>query len=155
VKAISLWQPWGSLWVDGIKLHETRHWFTTHRGPLLVHAAKTMCAAVEPDLAEILEQRYGSRWAKELPRGALIGCVELVACQPTVFIACTVDDRELACGNWSPGRYAWRAQQAYQFCEPIPYKGRQGFFDVPADIVAAALCGGSIAAPAAPQGSLL
>jgi activating signal cointegrator 1 len=151
MKAISLWQPWASLWVAGVKVHETRHWFTTHRGPLLVHAAKKMCADVDHRLAEILVRTFGARWANELPRGALIGCVELATCQPTT--GNTVSDDERACGNWEPGRYAWRAQQPYRFCEPIAYTGRQGFFDVPADVVSAALAGRSIAAPP-PQGQL-
>src|SRR6185436_9203151 len=37
---ISLWQPWGSLWCSDAKEHETRHWPTSHRGWLAVHAAK-------------------------------------------------------------------------------------------------------------------
>jgi activating signal cointegrator 1 len=40
MKAISLWQPWASLWFTDSKIHETRHWSTRHRGPLYVHAAK-------------------------------------------------------------------------------------------------------------------
>lgn len=153
MKAISLWQPWGSLWVAGVKIHETRHWPTSHRGPLLVHAAKKICRDVDHALAQIIVQRFGPQWAKELPRGALIGCVELEDCLSTS--ACVIDHRERACGNWSPGRYAWRAQQAYCFCEPIPYTGRQGFFEVPPELVMPALAGGSIAAPPAPQSRLL
>ena len=42
MKAISLWQPWGSLWLSPAKRHETRHWQTRHRGKLLVHAAKKL-----------------------------------------------------------------------------------------------------------------
>lgn len=148
MKAISLWQPWASLWVIGVKIHETRHWPTHHRGPLLVHAAKTLCRDVDPRLGEILERHFGPRWAKELPRGALIGCVEVDDCVPTQLAVVSDDDR--TCGNWSTGRYAWRAQQAYRFSDPIPYIGRQGFFDVPNEIAMPALAGGALAAPPAP-----
>jgi activating signal cointegrator 1 len=154
VRAISLWQPWASLWVAGVKIHETRHWPTDYRGPLLVHAAKRLCADLEPDLADIMVKNFGARWAKELPRGALVGSVELASCRPTDMTANLITDRERACGDWSPGRYAWGARQAYRFREPIPYTGRQGFFDVSASVVAPMLPGGAIAAPA-PQGSLL
>lgn len=34
MKAISLWQPWASLWMAGRKRFETRHWETKHRGAL-------------------------------------------------------------------------------------------------------------------------
>lgn len=145
MKAISLWQPWASLWVAGIKIHETRHWPTNYRGELLVHAAKTLCRDVDQHLAALLVRHFGERWAKELPRGALIGCVELEECLPTAVVGIT--DEERACGNWSAGRYAWRAVHAGRFREPIPYTGRQGFFDVPAEFVSTALAGRSIATP--------
>lgn len=156
MKAISLWQPWALLWVAGIKVHETRHWPTNHRGPLLVHAAKKLCRDVDAQLADILMRHFGTMWAKRMPRGALIGCVEIEDCVPTTAdpLLYTVSDDERACGNWSPGRYAWRAQQAYRFCDPIPYIGRQGFFEVPTELVMPALAGGSIAAPPHPQGGL-
>ena len=41
----------------------------------------------------------------------------------------TEDDRE--CGNFSEGRFAWQADKFELFDEPIPYRGAQGFFDVP------------------------
>lgn len=37
---LSLWQPWASLLVGGVKRVETRGWPIKHRGPLLIHAAK-------------------------------------------------------------------------------------------------------------------
>jgi hypothetical protein len=153
VKAISLWQPWASLWVAGRKANETRHWPTDYRGPLLVHAAKKICVDVAAELAAILEDEFGGHWARDLPRGAIVGAVELVSCRPTE--QCHVDAEEWACGNYGPGRFAWGVQNAYVFCEPIPYRGAQGFFNVVDDRVTAALCGGSIAAPPPPQGRLL
>src|ERR1700694_3122793 len=40
MKALSLWQPWASLIAMGLKEFETRHWATSYRGPLVIHAAK-------------------------------------------------------------------------------------------------------------------
>lgn len=40
MKCLSLWQPWASLLVHGRKRVETRSWPISHRGPLLIHAAK-------------------------------------------------------------------------------------------------------------------
>lgn len=154
MKAISLWQPWASLWLLGPKIHETRHWPTDHRGALLVHAAKKLCHDVDSTLAAILERKFGARWAKELPRGALIGCVELEDCIPT-SLGCT-DDDDRTCGRWDPGRYAWRrGQEARRFVEPIPYTGRQGFFTVPDELVMPALAGRSVAPPPSPNRLLL
>jgi hypothetical protein len=42
MKAISLWQPWASLWCSPRKIHETRHWPTNNRGWMLVHAAQAV-----------------------------------------------------------------------------------------------------------------
>ena len=50
IKAISLWQPWATAWVIGLKKAETRHWAPVtfldrvargYGGPLAIHAAKT------------------------------------------------------------------------------------------------------------------
>ncbi|MHB1773386.1 MAG: ASCH domain-containing protein [Acidimicrobiales bacterium] len=41
MKALSLHQPWASLIAIGVKKVETRHWTTSYRGPLAIHAAAT------------------------------------------------------------------------------------------------------------------
>jgi hypothetical protein len=152
MKAISLWQPWASLFVlPDVKRHETRHWYTPYRGPLAIHAAKTTEGYdVEPRLAALLRDRFGKDWALALPRGALLGVVDLVACYPTLSLDLTETER--ICGNFTPGRWAWRKERARAFAAPIPYKGMQGFFEVPDDIIARAL--GTEPTPAA-QRSLL
>lgn len=40
MKAISLWQPWATLFATEIKKYETRSWATNYRGPIAIHAAK-------------------------------------------------------------------------------------------------------------------
>lgn len=153
MKAISLWQPWASLWILNRKANETRHWATNHRGPLLVHAAKKICTDLEPDLVEILVSQFGANWAKALPRGALIGVCELTGCEPTALYPASSEEQ--AQGNYTPGRYAWTAQNKHAFSEPIPYRGFQALFDVPAELVMPMLAGGSIASVPAPQARLL
>lgn len=140
MKAISLWQPWATLWSladPDEKLFETRHWYTAHRGPLLVHAAKKQ----DGDVREAMEDPYFmgrlvAHAATTLTFGALIGVVNLVGC-------CRMDrmpppsEREGRAGNWTPERFAWeRAPGARLFARPVPWKGAQGFFDVPPDVVA-------------------
>ena len=137
MKAISLWQPWASLWLSERKVHETRHWPTSHRGPLLVHAAKRFEKNFELDdpLRIILDNEFGGHWAMDLPTGALIGTVELVACVPTGGLQLAIDDYH--CGDFTAGRYAWRRGAFHLFTRPIPYRGRQGIFDVRDDELAA------------------
>jgi hypothetical protein len=137
VKAISLWQPWASLWISPAKLDETRHWPTLYRGPLAVHAAKTFVRdfGSSNPILEILEDKFGPHWSAELPVGALIGVVNLICCVPTDDLVVGADNR--ACGDFSPGRYAWRRASDFKvLSRPIPWRGRQRIFNVPDDLLA-------------------
>ncbi len=147
MKAISLWQPWASLWMSPSKIHETRHWATPHRGPLLVHAAKKFVKDVDEQLDDILTGEFGGHWGMELPTGALLGYVYIDAVLPTNVVydgrACrdpaslSEDEAiDVACGDFSEGRFAWhRTPIVRLFAEPIPYRGRQSIFDVPDDLI--------------------
>ncbi len=137
MKAISLWQPWASLWCSKRKVHETRRWRCSHRGWLLVHAAKRFETDFDRDdrLRLILDHEFGGEWTNDLPTGALIGMVNVVDCRPTQTLygdtAASDDDRE--CGDFGPSRFAWKRDEFRLFDQPIPYRGRQGFFNVRAD----------------------
>lgn len=136
MKAISLWQPWASLWAAGVKIHETRHWATKHRGWLLVHAAKHRPPApadVSHALEKIIVRRFGADWRKTLPYGSLIGAVNISACLATDGFIPTIDD--WYCGNFGVGRFAWRAIDSKLFPDPVPYVGRQQHFTIPETIV--------------------
>lgn len=140
MKAISLWQPWASLWLTDRKIHETRGRRTSHRGMLLVHAAQRFERDVEDDLRAILEDEFGGHWSMDLPTGALIGVVELVDCRRAEdiireeggFAFTRTDDWH--CGNFAPGRYGWKRGRFHSFTRPIPFRGKQGIITVPDDL---------------------
>lgn len=138
LKAISMWQPWGSLWLSPNKPHETRHWQTRHRGRLLVHAAKKLVKDVDAELTVVLENEFGPNWSTDLPVGAIIGMVDLIDVSPTEELCASglVHPEELACGDFSDGRFGWRRGSYWRFPEPIPYRGRQTLFNVPEEVVA-------------------
>lgn len=137
MRAISLWQPWASLYVAPWKWHETRGWATSHRGLTAIHAAQRFEKDHSPALAAILRKAFGPEWYKNLPTGAIIGTVEITDCFPTEESSERgISETDIACGDWSPGRFAWsRKSSAVIFPKPIPYKGRQGFFNVPDDLL--------------------
>lgn len=112
MRALTIRQPWGSLIVAGIKDVENRSWRTNHRGPLLIHAG----AAMDPvEGWRVLEV---ARLA-EIPRGALIGMVEVVGC---------VRDSP---SRWArPGQWHWELANARPLPRPIPIRGRLGLFEV-------------------------
>jgi hypothetical protein len=134
VPVISLWQPWGSLWASGRKNNETRHWSTRHRGLILIHAAKHIEFDIDPVLREIVEDEFGGHWAMDLPRGAIVGCCELIGCASTDTLQ--VSEDEYACGNYGPGRVAWRAVNHTLFKRPVAARGQQTIFCVPRSLVA-------------------
>lgn len=147
MKALSLWQPWGSLWLSPCKLHETRDWYFGHRGWLLVHATKKFVRDVDGKLSDILDDQFGPHWGLELPTGALIGAVNVVDCRATAVVRSEYLQQfspdnmpdDFYCGDFSDGRYATQRREYKVFRQPIPYKGHQGPFDVPYDIVCDAM----------------
>lgn len=140
VRAISLWQPWASACfhlVDGkpAKGIETRHWATAYRGPLVIHAAKCWT----PDQRELAHREaIAGNLPVGLPRGALIGVVQLVMVAPTEELVGQISDRERGLGNYAPGRFGWILAAPRPFAKPIPWTGRQSFFSVPNEVISRA-----------------
>lgn len=146
MKALSLWQPWASLWLSPAKIHETRSWRLHHRGWLLVHAARKFERDVGPELTAILDGQFGPGWAARLPVGALIGLVHIEACATTVSVyprravELVPEPEPVAdfwCGDFRPGRFAFRRSEFRVFDRPVPWRGQQGVFEVPDAVVPA------------------
>jgi activating signal cointegrator 1 len=132
MKAISLWQPWAYALVSGMKKIETRSWSTPYRGPLLIHAAKTFPVTAR-DFA--MTERALGRLPARLPFGALVGVVNLADVRRTESVIQEISAIERLYGDYSWGRYAWMTDSFMAFDEPVPYKGKQGFFNVPDEII--------------------
>lgn len=131
-KAISLWQVWASLVILGLKEYETRSWATPYRGTLVIHAAKKPfnSADYQPSLARHLLDCEDERLQlSELTYGCALGMVELTAIYRTELLRPKISAREIAFGDYSDGRFAWRLENPKPFAEPIPYKGQQGMWE--------------------------
>lgn len=157
MRAISLWQPWASAVALGSKRIETRGWRTDYRGPLAIHAAQRLvqselmsikstwnwCGALKPLGLEMGGDKH--LW-ELLPFGALVATCELVDCRPTdSFTQAELHTRrmpegetldiygwtEAMLGNFALGRFGWVLDNIRALPEPIPIKGRPGFFSVP------------------------
>lgn len=132
VKVISLWQPWASLVAYGIKVEETRTWKTTHRGPLAIHAAKRTAqykfiARDAPELHKLCTGVFGANYAKALPRGAVVGKVNLVECIRTEDWE--PSDVSRICGDFRPGRFAWLFNHPRKIQPPILLRGQQNIWE--------------------------
>lgn len=143
MKAISLWQPWATLMAVGAKRNETRSWPTLHRGRLAIHAAKkwnrelsAMCGT-EPFRSVLVRQEDGHLWLAEalraMPFGAIVAVVTLTDCvriSPDNYPG--GDERHF--GDYTAGRFMWQTRDLARLAQPIPFRGAQGFFDVPDDL---------------------
>ncbi len=160
MKALSLWQPWASAIERGAKRIETRGWYTSYRGPLAIHAAKR---CVKDELLQVMSTwnwNAALGWHmggdepplwEVLPFGAIIAVADLVDCRPTgSFTVDEIDARrtreerdpigwdswtERFMGDFSPGRFGWVLDRVRSLEKPIPWKGMQGLFEVPDNII--------------------
>ena len=133
--ALTLWQPWATLLVAGIKQVETRSWSAQPKlklpSKILIHASVRpikkeeigpIHEALPPDIC--LKTR-----SLKYPLGSVIGSVTVVS--STCMDEDSFDELsevEEALGLWQPGRWAWGCTNAVMFNEPIKCKGRQGFW---------------------------
>lgn len=153
---LSLWQPWASFLVWGVKGPETRGWPCPqkHIGkPMLIHAAKRPArwseGCIEGTTRHAFEwalKNVRAKWL-DLPYGAILGVGTVRAVHSTNQIIeqlrrVKVEERPLLpgvpiipplhffLGNYSPDRYAWLYKDLKALPEPIPYRGAQGIFNV-------------------------
>lgn len=151
INCISLWPPWGTLVAIGAKGIETRSWGTKLRGWLGVHQTKTfpkeardLCQA-EPFRSVLIAAGYGDGAGKtvdldKIPTGKLVGVVRVVAVYSTATLTAEPMElmrkyagdhnilREMAFGDYRDGRYGWCLADARRLDDPMPLRGKQGFF---------------------------
>lgn len=151
MKALTLYQPWATFIVAGLKTLETRPTKTHHRGPLVIHAGKLgywelidMLGEAEVARLDRICRRFKLPPVACLPRGAALGTVEVLNCG-RIILGSRIDwiDKaggwgighpgmlERSMGDYSVGRYAWMMIRPAPLPEPIPMSGKQGLWDVP------------------------
>lgn len=154
-RVLTIWQPWASLLVHGIKKIETRQsptsW-TSEKGIYLIHAAskwtkeqRDLCMT-EPFKTALWNRGFGLHNGKtlDLPLGQIIGAIEVTECKPIyqhedgypyffdIFFHKAskhiIEEPEKSFGDFREGRYAWLTQNPRILKNPIPYKGGQGYY---------------------------
>jgi hypothetical protein len=126
-KALSFWQPWAALIARGVKADDTRDNYFDYRGPLAIHAAKTVDVAGAP--TELCDQALGLNWRDSVVRGAFVAVCELVDCVPAHALYPSLTRANQAAGNFAPGRWALRLANVRVLRRPIPAIGRQWLFN--------------------------
>lgn len=136
MKALSLWDPWGTLIALGEKQHETRSWKPPFAvGALLaIHVAKRWKPEQEnylrhPAFRQVFAKHGITPSRTTLPLGCIVCAVRLTGVYRTEDIEDLISVQERAFGNYAPGRYAWQLEVVKTPAEPIPARGGQGIWE--------------------------
>jgi hypothetical protein len=132
MKALTIRQPFASFIIAGLKRWETRSWRTSHKGEILIHAAlghPLECTQAGFDLRSACQELLHCDLS-QLPRGRIIGSVELVHCH-------SIDDcfgphptdLERSIGNWKHGHFAWDLINPKPL-RGLPMRGKLGLWDL-------------------------
>jgi len=122
MKAISVHQPWAHAIIALGKDIENRPWSTMYRGPLLIHASKTMTREDQQEFFALTKDFPSQlRPLQTLPLGGIVGIAELYD---------VVTD---SASPWFAGPFGFPLRHARPV-PFIPFRGMLGLFDVPVDI---------------------
>ncbi|XP_052829197.1 activating signal cointegrator 1 isoform X2 [Octopus bimaculoides] len=123
---LSMHQPYASLLIAGIKLHEGRTWYTSHRGKLWI--ASTAKPPLQDEI-DSLESSYHAMYKdtdivfpKFYQPGCLLGCVDLVDCLEQGDYRTQFPDGE----SGSP--YVFICQNPKELVVNFPIKGKHKIF---------------------------
>ena len=139
MKALTLTQPWATLVALQAKRLETRSWRTSYRGPLAIHAAKSipkstsLLCCQEPFRTALQAGGYKPENSTTnnpfgLPLGAVIAVAILTDIQ-SITLENQPPELEHSFGDYTPGRFAWILQNIYPLPNPIPINGTLGLWE--------------------------
>jgi len=133
VKALTIWQPWASLIGQAIKSVENRSWeapwvlgkrIAIHAGNKFDESAAlhlSVCAAPVPAVVHLARKVKGAIVCTAVV-DRFIGRAEADNVESDIFV-------------WFSGPVGWVLRDVQKF-DPVPCRGAQGLWDVPADALA-------------------
>lgn len=108
--AITIKQPWAWAIFELGKDIENRTWISDYRGKLWIHAGK----AYDKKGDRFIRANFGVTIPKELPQGAILGCVDLTGIS------------KISPSQWAiPGQYHWKISNPQPLTNPIRCNGKQ------------------------------
>lgn len=127
MKSLTICQPYATAIMLGLKTVENRTWPTRERGRILIHAGKSLAYlqdAYRSWGSALNHEALPHPWELTLPYGAILGTVDLIDCV----------DRAHGIGfdsTFATGPWCFVLANPRPFVQPVPYRGAQGFFEVP------------------------
>jgi len=125
VKALTICQPYAELIARGVKKVENRKWHTSYRGPLLIHAGKSLSWICDDLMTE------HELTPDNMSFGAFVAVADLVACLPINDIRpgrCGVFYPWLADHDHAEGPWCWVLVNVRRLPRPIGATGAQGLW---------------------------
>jgi len=124
MKALSIRQPWAWLICAAYKDVENRAWASHFRGRIYIHTGKQLDIDNQGwyFIKEILSSLawlhiFKTEFIQDLARGAIIGEVNVIDCV------------RYSRSPWFTGPFAFVLSHPVLYEEPIPCKGKLGFFE--------------------------
>jgi len=125
MQALSIKQPWAWAILAGHKRVENRTWTTDYRGPLAIHAG----LQEDPEGYRLLAE-LGIDVPDDLPRGAILGTVDLLGVVRVPDCPMLLDTHDLADDPFATGPFCWILGSPQALTVPITCRGRLGLFEV-------------------------
>jgi hypothetical protein len=123
IRVLAVRQPWASLIVEGLKTIEVRSRVTNIREVIAIYASASK--------QDEIEEYYREYNFYTLPKGVIIGTVEIIGCAD--FDLITFSGKELLSKasclpsyKISTNFYYWKLANPVKFFSPIPYKPPKG-----------------------------
>ena len=152
MKALTIWQPWATLIMEGGKPNEYRRWSAPkamHNKRIVIHAGKAipsiheirglvyrlekddpLTGLIKEIALPILERLLNAPDA--LPRAAALGTVRLGVPKKAIELhgAAVADSSRI-----DEHIYGWPVGEIERWAPPVPSRGFQGFWPYPASMV--------------------
>ena len=113
MKALTICQPYAEMIASGEKRIENRTWYTGYRGPLAIHAGKSLGYLRLADM---------KRWP-DMVFGAIIAVGRLVACVP-VNVWRDLHRPNHRDWKYAEGPWCWLLRDVRRLDRPIPCSGK-------------------------------
>lgn len=135
MKCLSLRQPWATLIVGGFTGCDVRSWCSAHRGLLAIHASQKWNVTA----AEVCQRPLIRQWLQsagypsmfDLPRGQILGFVELMECKTRPELENDGQARVMSEEDDRTGRFIWMLARPRPLAEPVAWQAKRGIFDIP------------------------
>jgi hypothetical protein len=110
--ALTIQQPWADLILRGIKSVEVRSVPVGMRTTIYLYASQNLSLLPAATVAI----RDSDINVTELPKGKIVGTVEIVDCQP-----CIREDAKSACIPWKlmKGQFSWKLENPQRYLPPL------------------------------------